>query len=123
MVVTILSMVGYVAPKGYRIVRSRILENGLVEVQLEPIGLFAGPTQGWQGPPALGTSSMRLNMLMSQLLFLQGVKMEMMETPKVPKPQFDAVLKKLLAGQPLPMAQISPKRSKAKRPRRQGLKP
>lgn len=40
MVAIVQSMVGYVAPKGYRIAASRSLENGLVEVQLEPIGLI-----------------------------------------------------------------------------------
>jgi hypothetical protein len=40
-------MVGYVAPKGYRIVRSRNLENGLVEVQLEPIALTRWPVPRW----------------------------------------------------------------------------
>lgn len=52
MVAIIPSMVGYVAPKGYRIVRSRNLENGLVEIQLEPIGLFAGSApEGLARPP------------------------------------------------------------------------
>jgi hypothetical protein len=34
--------------------------------------------------------------------------------PKVPKPEFDAVLGSLLKAAPLPLAEISPKKSKAK---------
>lgn len=37
------------------------------------------------------------------------------DTPKVPKREFDAVLSKLLTAPPLPMADISPKKPKAKR--------
>jgi hypothetical protein len=42
------------------------------------------------------------------------------DTPKVPKREFDAVLAALLKAPPLPMAAISPKKTKAKRPAKKG---
>jgi hypothetical protein len=45
------------------------------------------------------------------------------DIPKVPKPQFDAVVAALLKAPPMPMAGISPKKAKAKPQAKKRSKP
>jgi hypothetical protein len=42
------------------------------------------------------------------------------DTPKVPKREFDAVLTALLKASPMPLAGISPKKPKARRAKKRG---